>query len=148
MIIEILNRNMIRSITKPTKWPVRPAKTQINLSIRPVWTESLLPAWRKPGSLATNWVHSEYSDQTGQMLRQIWVFGGHTGHFVSFVMLRLIYANKRDKNCIETLQNDFFSDSWFRFYWLNELWRYVNRNSLYGPRQANLCLQAFRHDKF
>ena len=30
------------SITKPTKWHVRPAKTQISLNIRPVWSESLL----------------------------------------------------------------------------------------------------------
>ena len=33
---------MIRSTTKPTKWPVRPAKTQISLGIHPVWSESSL----------------------------------------------------------------------------------------------------------
>ena len=32
---------------------VRPAKTQISLGIRPVWSESPLSAWRKLGSLAT-----------------------------------------------------------------------------------------------
>ena len=32
---------------------VRPAKTQISLGIRPVWSESSLFAWRKLGSLAT-----------------------------------------------------------------------------------------------
>ena len=57
---------------------VRPAKTQISLGIRPVWSESLLSAWRKLGSLATHWVHSEDSDQTGRMPRLIWVFAGHT----------------------------------------------------------------------
>ena len=31
-------------MTKPTKWGVRPAKTQINLGIRPVWSESSLCA--------------------------------------------------------------------------------------------------------
>ena len=36
-----------------------PAKTQISLCIRPVWSVFL-------GSLATNWAHSEDSDQTGQ----------------------------------------------------------------------------------
>ena len=65
-------------MTKPTKWNVRPAKTQISLGIRPVWSESSLSAWRKLGSLATHWVHSEDSDQTGQMPRLIWVFAGHT----------------------------------------------------------------------
>ena len=33
---------------------VRPAKTQISLGIRPVWSESSLSAWRKLGSLATH----------------------------------------------------------------------------------------------
>ena len=31
-------RQMSRSRTKPTKWPVRPAKTQISLGICPVWS--------------------------------------------------------------------------------------------------------------
>ena len=33
---------MNRLMTKPTKWHVRPAKTQISLGIRPVWSESSL----------------------------------------------------------------------------------------------------------
>ena len=40
-------------MTKQTKWHVHPAKTQISLSICQVWSESLLSAWRKLGSLAT-----------------------------------------------------------------------------------------------
>ena len=47
-------------------------------SIRPVWSESSLSAWRKLGSLATHWAHSEDSDQTGRMPRPIWVFAGRT----------------------------------------------------------------------
>ena len=46
-------------MTKPTKWSVRPAKTQISLSISPVWSESLLSAWRKLGSLATHWAQAK-----------------------------------------------------------------------------------------
>ena len=53
-----------------------PAKTQISLGIHPVWSKSLLSAWRKLGSLATYWAHSEDSDQTGQIPRLIWVFAG------------------------------------------------------------------------
>ena len=64
-------------MTKPTKWHLRPAKTQISLGIRPVWSESSLSAWRKLGSLATHWA-------------LIWVFAGRTCHFVGFVMRRLI----------------------------------------------------------
>ena len=59
---------------KQTKWYVRPAKTQISLGIRPVWSKSSLSAWKKLGSLATHWAHSEDSDQTGR-----------TCHFVGFV---------------------------------------------------------------
>ena len=65
-------------MTKPTKWHLRPAKTQISLGISPVWSESSLSVWRKLGSLATHWVHSEDSDQTGWMPRLIWVFAGRT----------------------------------------------------------------------
>ena len=39
---------------KTNKMTVRPAKTQISLGIRPVWSESSLSAWRKLGSLATH----------------------------------------------------------------------------------------------
>ena len=46
-------------MTKPTKWHVRPAKTQISLGIRPVRSESSLSAWKKLGSLATHWAHNE-----------------------------------------------------------------------------------------
>ena len=44
---------------KTNKVSVHPAKTQISLGIRPVWSESSLSAWRKLGSLATYWAHSE-----------------------------------------------------------------------------------------
>ena len=70
--------DLSRLTTKPTKWPVRPAKTQISLGICPVWSECLLSAWKKLGSLATHWAHNEDSDQTGRMPRLIWVFAGRT----------------------------------------------------------------------
>ena len=73
-----------RDMTKPTKWHVRPAKTQISLGIRPVWSESSLSAWRKLGSLATHWAHSEDSNQSGLMPRLIWVFAGRK---VTFLVL-------------------------------------------------------------
>ena len=63
---------------KTNKMTVRPAKTQISLDTRPVWLESSLSAWRKLGSLATHWTHSEGSDQTERMPRLIWVFAGRT----------------------------------------------------------------------
>ena len=57
---------------------VRPAKTQISLGIRPVWSESALCAqWvaKDPSFLH---VDSEDYDQTGRMPRLIWDFAGRT----------------------------------------------------------------------
>ena len=51
--IGLLVSYLSRIRTKPTKWHVHPAKTQISLGIRPVWSESSLSAWRKLGSLVT-----------------------------------------------------------------------------------------------
>ena len=61
---------------KTNKMDVHPVKTEINLGIHPVWSESSLSAWRNIESLATDWVHSEDSDQTGWMPRLIQVFTG------------------------------------------------------------------------
>ena len=69
---------MSRITIKQTTWLVRPAKAQISLGIRPVWSESSLSAWRKIGSWATHWVHSEDSDQTGRMPRLICILAGRT----------------------------------------------------------------------
>ena len=63
---------------KTNKMRVRPAKTQISLGSRPVWSESSLSAWRILGPLATHWAHSKDSDQIGRMPRLIWVFAGRT----------------------------------------------------------------------
>ena len=88
-------------MSKPTKWHVRPVKAQISLGVRPVWSESSLSAWRKLGSLATHWAHSEDSDQTGRMPRLIWVFAGRTCHFVGFAMRWIIWYT-----CIMEVQSD------------------------------------------
>ena len=78
---------------KTYTWHVRSAKTQNSLGISPVWSESSLSAWRKLGSLATHWAHSEDCDQTGRVPRLIWVFAGRTFQYVGFVTRRLIWRN-------------------------------------------------------
>ena len=90
-------------MTKPTKWPARPAKTRISLGVRPVrsessLSESSLSAWRQLGLLATHWTHSEDTDLIGRMSRLSWVFAGCTGDFVGFVMLRLNYNQSTTLN--------------------------------------------------
>ena len=95
--IKLLSQNvhhcyMSRPMTKPTKWHLRPAKTQI---IRPVWSESSLSAWRKLGSLAISYPLNEqrrlWSDWANAQtyLSLGW---GHS-HFIDFVMRRLIYKS-------------------------------------------------------
>ena len=64
---------------------MRPAKTQISLRIRPVWSESSLSAWRSTEPLAYHWAHRKDSDQTGRMPRLIWVFLNN--------LLKEIYSN-------------------------------------------------------
>ena len=63
---------------KTNEMSVCPAKTQISLGIRPVWSESSVSAWRKLVSLTTHWAHNEDFDQTGRIARLIWVFAGRT----------------------------------------------------------------------
>ena len=70
---------------------MRPAKTQISLGIRPVWSESSLSAWKKLGSLVTHLAHSEDAGQTGWMPRLIWIFAGRPCQFVGFVMMQFNY---------------------------------------------------------
>ena len=63
---------------KTNKISVRPAKTQISLGIRPVWSESLLCAqWVAKGPSCFQ-ADSEDSDQTGRMPRLIWGLAGRT----------------------------------------------------------------------
>ena len=85
-------------MTKPTKWHVRPAKTQISLGIFPVWSEpSLCAQWeaKNPRFLHAD---SRDPDQTGRMSRLIWVLAGCTCHFVGFVMRRPIWRDQYCKN--------------------------------------------------
>ena len=83
---------------------VRPAKIQISLGIRPVWSES---------SLCTQWVaedprflHAdiEDSDQTGRMPRLIWVFAGRT------LILLVLSCRGSNATVIELLEFN-YSDS-------------------------------------
>ena len=62
-------------MTKPTKWcvPSEDSDQSWHLGIRPDWSESLLSAWRKLGSLATHWAHSEDSDQTSPGWSESWL---------------------------------------------------------------------------
>ena len=89
---ETMRTDMSRHMTKSTKWHVHPARTQISLGIRPVWSESSLSAWGKLGSLATHWVHSEDSSDWVDAQADLSLRWAHS-HFAGFVMRWLIWAN-------------------------------------------------------
>ena len=82
---------MIRRMTKPAKWYVRPAKSQISLGIRPVWSESSLSAW----------VFS-YPLNAQRRLRSDWTDRWAHSHFVGFIMHRLksLLLWPRARSCI------------------------------------------------
>ena len=84
----ILNKTEPRH-DKTNNVTVRPAKTQISLGIRPVWSESSLSAWRNLGPLATHLAHSEDWSDWEDAQADLSLRWAHT-HFVSFVMSRLI----------------------------------------------------------
>ena len=94
VVLKLFYYKMSWGMTKPTKWPVCPAKIQISLGICPVWSElSMYAQWVAKDPMFLH-VNSKDFDRTGWMPRLIWVFAGRTGHFVGFVVHRLKYVNK------------------------------------------------------
>ena len=79
-ILDLKPRNFCKSTTKPTKWAVHPAKTQISVGIHPVFAVSM----KKP------WVHIERTAKTDQTAQRCRFLLG-TCDFVGFVVQRLIY---------------------------------------------------------
>ena len=72
---------------KTNKMTVRPAKTQISLGIRPVWSESSLCVQRpKLSSCGQRRLWSDWTDAQADLSLR-WA----NTHFVGFVMSRLIY---------------------------------------------------------
>ena len=85
-------RHWVRRIDrKCTFGHVRPAKIQISLRVRAVWSESSLGAIQI--HTGAQFLHSDNKDsnQTARMRRLIWVFVVRTCQKVRFLTLRLIY---------------------------------------------------------
>ena len=86
--------------------------------------QSSLSAWRKLGSLATYWAHSEDSDQTGWMLRLIWIFAGHTCHkagcgiwlcqflIIAYLFTLMVLGHFSHKNIESIYKKDSFQVKW------------------------------------
>ena len=76
--------------TENVHWDVCPAKTQIRLRIRAVWSEFSLGAYWIAKDVRFFPAENEDSDQTARILRLIWVLVGRTCQKVRFLTLRLI----------------------------------------------------------
>ena len=118
---------------KTNKVTVRPAKTQISLGIRPVWSETSLCAQWVAKDQSFLHADSEDSDQTGRMPRLIWVFAGRTlillvlsfrglniictqKHGIMHVAVYCIFSvhshsKKQNKVFIRAVSNEFVSSS-------------------------------------
>ena len=103
-------------MTKPTKWSVRPAKTQIRLgmliSLIRVFAVRSVGSWEPNVSSCRQ--RRLWSDQTGQMPRLIWTFAGRIDHFVGL---------------IQDMASDPEHGIWFRTWCLIQ-------NMVYGPEHG------------
>ena len=123
---------------------VRPAKTQISLGIRPVWSESSLCAqWvaKDPSFLRAD---SEDSDQTGRMPGLIWAFAGRTCHTVGFVVRRLIWSlfvfgcSSAQSTILQSCRA-FYKEDWGdegNIGWTREMTRIKMRHSMTKPTKC------------
>ena len=101
---------MSRNMTKPTKWHVRPAKTQISMVIRPVWSVFAV-------CMEKAWVLS-YPPSTQRRLWSDWAdakadlsLGWVHSHLVGLVMLRLLSKMSQSNNNQLTNTN-IFETAW------------------------------------
>ena len=135
-------RKFVVSTTKPTKWSVCAAKTQISLVIRSAWPESLLSTWRR-FFLGTHNAHSEDSDKTGQMPKLIWIFAGCTGHIVLSCIGSFVVSRHAAVTSIRELvpggRGDFVGVKIIRIYHL--------QLRIYEPHHEKTCLCHMRTTK-
>ena len=84
----------IRSCFPTNQWRLRSARdsTLSAQSLRCPHEKTLCPLLPTERTAKT--------DQTGKIPRLIWVFAGHRGYFVGFVMLRLKNMPRHEKTCL------------------------------------------------
>ena len=85
---------------KRTFGHLRPAKIQIRLRIRAVWSKSSLGAFRETKDAKFLHADNKNSDQRAQMRRLIWVFVGRMCQKMRFSSLRLIVISSFSVNPI------------------------------------------------
>ena len=88
LYVSIIIKKKLRDLNydKTNRMACAPSEDR-KMGIRPVWSKSSLCAQWVTKDLNFLHVDSEDADQTGRMLRLIWVFADHTGLIVGFVGL-------------------------------------------------------------
>ena len=96
---DVLSHDMThlsRNTIKPTKWHVRPAKTQISLGIRPTWSESSLCAQWIAKNTRLLQAGSDASDQTDLSLQgaQVILFMSCSGSYMYYDWRYSLYLHR------------------------------------------------------
>ena len=103
-LISIRYKTYLSRLMTKHKLAVRPAKTQICLGIRPVWSESSLCAQWVAKDQSFLHADSEDSDQTGRMPRLIWVFAGRIHILLVLSCLGDVFDRFRGSLQLDALQ--------------------------------------------
>ena len=74
LLLSYCAHDLSQCIRFPTIWYVRPAKPQISLRIRAVWSEPLLVAWVFYDCDATDWTPFGVSMLRSRLHRLVWVY--------------------------------------------------------------------------
>ena len=126
LLMKTKSQHMSERTTISTICLLRPAKTQISLHIRAVWSESYLSACAFYSLRATLRRMNENPCYIGWMYRLIRVLAGHTGFIVGFVVRWLDYYELEDTflntpftralQKVLSLGSDYFSATFYQTY--------------------------------
>ena len=108
--------NLSRNVRKRTFEYVRPAKIQIRLRFRAVWSESSLDAFWIDKDAKFLYADIKDSDQTAWLRRLIWVFVQRSCNKVCFLTLRFNLILKDGDGIYPRDSHELAYFSWFFFF--------------------------------
>ena len=142
---------MSHRMTKPTKWPVRPVKTQISLGICPAWTQSLMCSQWVAMDLSFLHVDSkDWSDWTNaQADRSLhWVhrsFCWFCWVAAHVYFIDLVFLLFHGDAFIILLQNILFQHILTKSWQRNKLWSKCHQNPKHAETWNNCCIYCNDH---
>ena len=94
----LVQTHLSRDMRFSTMSYVRPAKTQISLRIRAVWSEPLLVAWMFYEFYATDWTAFEVSKLKRRLHRLVWVNTWHNASLLEITCRGPFYMKNSNMN--------------------------------------------------